>query len=133
MPMIRSEYYSTDSNVDPFLKTGLFTAIQTFASKAFHDVAEEMRLKKYLLLIRNLHHPDSDQQVMLYLVAERENIEISELRRRMKNLEKKIDLSDIVIDNITPSKELLEIRKVIDEELRDLALRPSDRARSVFG
>lgn len=133
IPMVRSEYYPTDSDVDPFLKTGLFTAIQTFASKAFHDVAEEMRLKRYTLLIKNLPYPEGDQQVILYLVAERENSDIAELRKRMANLEKKIDLSDIVIDNLTPSQELLEIRKIINEELNDLALRPSDRARSVFG
>ena len=39
----------------------------------------------------------------------------------------------MVLDTPTMTNELKEVKKVIDEQLRDLALKPADRAKSVFG
>jgi len=61
MPIIRSVYYPYEKEVDPFIRTGLFTAIQTFAATAFDDEAEEMKLKRYSIIIKDLD-PGSNEQ-----------------------------------------------------------------------
>ena len=104
IPLIRSEYYPTETEVDPFIRTGLLTAIQTFASKAFSDEAQEMRLKKYSILIKNLD-PGTNEQLLLYTIAEKRT-DISELRRRLTNLEKKLDLTRVILDTPVMTSEI---------------------------
>jgi hypothetical protein len=132
MPVIRSEYYPSEFKVDPFLRTGLFTAIQTFASKAFSDEAEEMRLKKYTLLIKDLNKKSDLDQLMLYLVVER-GTDLVEIRKRLNIIYEKIDIDKIVIDRQVNEGELSEIKSTIDVELKDLCMKAEDRAKSVFG
>ena len=131
IPLIRSEYIPTEREVDPFIRTGLLTAIQTYASKAFSDEAEEMRLKKYSLIIKDLD-PGTNEQLLLYSIAER-GTDLSEVKRRLANLEKKLDLSRIVLDTPIMTNEIKHIKKQIDKELRDLCLKPADRAKNIFG
>ena len=80
IPLIRSVYYPSEMEVDPFIRTGLLTAIQTFVSKAFSDEAKEMRLKKYSLVIKDLD-PGTNEQLLLYTIAEK-GTDISEIQRR---------------------------------------------------
>jgi hypothetical protein len=132
MPIIRSEYYPANYNVDPFLRTGLFTAIQTFASKAFSDQPEEMRLKKYILLVKDFKINDSTGQQLLYVIVEK-GTDLGEVRKRLANLRKKLDLSDIIFDAPVMTQQLKEVRDTIDRELNDLCLKPADRAKKIFG
>ncbi|NPE09716.1 MAG: hypothetical protein GNW80_15645, partial [Asgard group archaeon] len=131
MPIIRSVYYPDEKEVDPFIRTGLFTAIQTFASKAFDDEAEEMKLKRYSLIIKDLD-PGSNEQLLLYSVAEK-GTDVSEVKKRLANLEKKLDLDRVILDSPVMTSELKQIKKMIDKELKDLCLKPADRAKGVFG
>ncbi len=131
IPLIRSEYYPTETEVDPFIRTGLLTAIQTFASKAFSDEAQEMQLKKYSIVIKDLN-PGTNEQLLLYSIAEK-GTDISELRRRLANLEKKLDLTRVILDTPVMTSEIRQIKKIIDKELKDLCLKPADRAKNIFG
>ena len=70
MPIIRSVYYPDERELDPFIRTSLLTAIQTFAAKAFNDEAEEMKLKRYSILIKDLD-PGTNEHLLLYSVAEK--------------------------------------------------------------
>ncbi|MFW9924696.1 MAG: hypothetical protein ACFFDW_15555 [Candidatus Thorarchaeota archaeon] len=131
IPLIRSEYYLIEKNVDPFIKTSLFTAIQTFASNVFGEEAEEMRFKKYIIVIKKLN-PDMIQQYLLYMIIER-GTDVQEVKKRLNNLMKKINLEELPIDNPLITNEIKELKKIIDKEIRDLVLKPADRAKFIFG
>ena len=131
MPVIRSEYFSIKKNVDPFLRTSLFTAIQTYAKHAFKDHAEEMKLKKYNILIRNISLEDGDQKI-LYAVLEK-GTDKDEVKKRMQLLHEKITSSQVIFDSAMMSQEIRSIKRMIDSELKDLCLRAADRAKKIFG
>lgn len=131
LPLIRSEYYSDESTVDPTIKTSLVTALQSFASEAFNDKGEEIRLKKLTILIRDLD-PGSNEPLLLYSIVEK-GTDIPEVRKRLVNIEKKIDLIRMMVDTPVLTNELVKVKKIIDKELKELALKPADRAKKIFG
>lgn len=131
LPIIRSEYYPKETGVDPLIQTGLFTAIQSFASDAFMDEVEEMKFKRYAILMKDLE-PLSHEQKILYVIAEK-GTDFTEAKKRLAIITKELDLENVIIDSPTMTNELKEIKKVIDAQLKDLALKPADRAKSVFG
>jgi len=131
LPIIRSEYYPKEIGVDPFIQTGLFTAIQSFASDAFMDEVEEMKFKRYSILIKDLE-PMTHEQKILYIIAEK-GTDLSEAKKRLGALAKKLDLENTIYDTPTMTNELKAVKKEIDDYLKDLAIKPADRAKSVFG
>ena len=131
IPLIRSEYYPAEKYVDPFIRTGLFTAIQTYAAKAFRDEAEEMRFKKYIIVIKDLN-PHQNEPLLLYAVVER-GTDVSEVKKRLANLERKLDVHDLIFDTPVITSEFQGMKEIIDKELRDLCMTPADRARFIFG
>ena len=131
LPIIRSEYYPKDTKIDPLIQTGLFTAIQSFASDAFMDEVEEMKFKRFTILMKDLE-PDSHEQKILYVIAEK-GTDFTEAKKRLEALAKDLDLENTILDSPTMTTELQQIKKAIDEQLKDLALKPADRAKSVFG
>jgi len=76
--------------------------------------------------------PDSHEQKILYIIAEK-GTDLSEAKKRLAALAKILDLENMILDSPTMTNELREVKKVIDEQLKDLALKPADRAKSVFG
>jgi len=131
IPLIRSEYYPAEKFVDPYIKTGLFTAIQTLASKAFRDETEEIRFRKYIILIKDLN-PEENEPVFLFTVIER-GTDISEVKKRLENLAKKMDVEKLILDTPIMINELKELQNQINKEINDLCLKPADRAKYIFG
>ncbi|MBN1330038.1 MAG: hypothetical protein JXA54_11250 [Candidatus Heimdallarchaeota archaeon] len=131
LPLIRSVYYSDESNVDPIIKTSLVTVIQSFASETFNDRGEEINLKKISILIRDLD-PESNEPLLLYSIIEK-GTDKSEVKRKLAKIKKKLDLIRMMTDTPVMTNELIKVKKIIDKELRPLVLKPSDRAKSIFG
>ncbi|MHA1212717.1 MAG: hypothetical protein ACTSSH_09675 [Candidatus Heimdallarchaeota archaeon] len=131
LPLIRSEYYPSEFYVDPFIKTSLVTAIQSFASEAFNDEVEEIQLKNFSIMIQDLD-PGTQEPLLLYCIVEK-GTDTVEVKKRLVSIEKKIDLIRIMVDTPVMTKDLKKIKKTIDEELKDLCLKPADRAKNVFG
>ena len=131
IPVVRSEYYSVEKLGDPFIRTGLFTAIQTFAAKAYSDEVSEMQFRKYVISIHDLN-PGEKAPMLLYAVAER-GTDVSEIKKRLKNISKKVDLERTIFDSPVMTNEIKKVKKTIDKEMQDLSLKPADRAKFVFG
>jgi len=131
IPVVRSEYYPVEKFGDPFIRTGLFTAIQTFAAKAFQDEVKEMKFKKYVIVIRDLNAGE-EMPILLYSVAER-GTDISEIKKRLQNIQKKINITERILDSPVMNNETVRVKKIVDKEMQDLSLKPADRAKFVFG
>ncbi|HUT80660.1 MAG TPA: hypothetical protein VMZ29_05590 [Candidatus Bathyarchaeia archaeon] len=131
LPLVRSVYYSDESGVDPIIKTSLVTAIQSFASEAFNDRGEEIKLKKISILLSDLD-PGSKEPLLLYCIVEK-GTDISEVKRRLAKIEKKIELIRMMVDTPVMTNELIKVKKTIDKELKELILKPADRAKNIFG
>ncbi len=131
IPIVRSEYAPSEKFGDPFIRIGLFTAIQSFAAQAFGDEAEEMKFKKYVIAIRDLN-PGEKAPILIYAVAER-GTDISEMQNRLENISRKINLVEIIFNSPVNTKEIQKVKNTIDKEMQDLKLTPADRAKFVFG
>lgn len=132
MPKIQSIYYPKDYKIDSIIKSNLVAALQIMAENAFDDEAKEMRLKKYIILIKDIKL-ESVNQLFLYAIAEIAGTDIGEMRKRLENLGDSLDFSDITLDLPMPTSDFTKIQKTIDKTLRDLCLKPEDRARHIFG
>ncbi|MHA1245408.1 MAG: hypothetical protein ACTSP7_12675, partial [Candidatus Heimdallarchaeota archaeon] len=87
--------------------------------------------KRYAILMKDLE-PLTHEQKILYVIAEK-GTDLTEAKKRLEALAKDLDLENMILDTPTMTNELREVKKVIDEQLKDLALKPADRAKSVFG
>ncbi|NHJ39607.1 MAG: hypothetical protein FK731_06190 [Asgard group archaeon] len=132
MPKIQSIYYQEDYKIDSIVKSNLVAALQTMAENAFDDEAKEMRLKKYIILIKDIK-VESVSQLFLYAIAEIAGTDIGEVRKRLENLGNSLDFSDLILDLPILTKDLEKVQKKIDKALKDLSLKPEDRARYIFG
>ena len=90
-----------------------------------------MKLKRYSIIIKDLD-PGSNEQLLLYTVAEK-GTDFPEVKKRLANLEKKLDLDRVILESPVMTSELKQIKKMIDKELKDLCSKPADRAKGVFG
>ncbi len=131
IPIVRSEYAPSEKFGDPFIRIGLFTAIQAFAAQAFSDEAEEMKFKKYVIVIRDLN-PGEKMPILLYAVAER-GTDASEIKNRLENISRTINIAELILDSPASTDEIKKIKRKIDREMQDLKLTPADRAKFVFG
>ncbi|NHJ46752.1 MAG: hypothetical protein FK733_03090 [Asgard group archaeon] len=132
MPQIQSIYYPEDYVVDPIVKSNLVAAIQVMAESAFRDEAREIKLKKYAIFINSIKH-ETVGQLFLYAIAEIAKTDLNEVQRRIDNLGKDLDFTQITLDLPMKTKKLISIQQRIDKSLKDLCMKPADRAKAIFG
>jgi hypothetical protein len=132
MPQIHSIYYPEDYKIDPIVKSNLVAAIQTMAENAFQDEARELKLKKYVIIMKSIKKEDVEQ-LFLFAVAETAKTDLLEVHRRLENIGKKLNVADINPDLPMKSKKLEILQKKIDNSFKDLCLKPADRAKIIFG
>ncbi|MEA2071542.1 MAG: hypothetical protein U9O98_09660 [Asgard group archaeon] len=131
VPLIRSEYYHSENDIDPFMKTNLFSVVQSFASQAFKDEVKEIQLKNHQVLIKVLR-PSDVEQLLFYLIVEK-GTDIPEVQTRISNILKKINFNEIIFDSPVMTAELKQVKEIIDEELADMVRGPAERAKIIFG
>ena len=88
-------------------------------------------LEIHILLIEDLDLVP-DQQFFLYSIVEK-GTDVSEVKKRLKNISLKIDFDKQILESPVVTKELRDIKKIIDKELNDLCMKPGDRARNIWG
>jgi len=131
LPIIRSSYHKDIKEVDPIIKMSLVTALKTFANEAFEDQPEALHLKNFSIMLHDISSEETDS-LFLYCILEKKTDE-GEVRKRLKRIEEKATMLKVIMNQPVATKGLKKIKKIIDKELKDLYLKPADRAKTVFG
>ncbi|MHA2296161.1 MAG: hypothetical protein ACXAEU_15895 [Candidatus Hodarchaeales archaeon] len=134
LPVIKRDYQKLSGvQVDPVIKSGLFSAINAFTREVFGDTTEELKLKKFVICIKQVEM--SEGSLFLYAIADKSTktkpvtIALEKLSQTIAVLVKEENLR---LSSVDPSS-YDPIGERIDEEMKDLRLKPADRAKKLFG
>ncbi|MBD3230169.1 MAG: hypothetical protein GF329_18465 [Candidatus Lokiarchaeota archaeon] len=131
VPLISKQYYEEHNMaVDPVLRSGFLSALNSFAEQAFSDEIESFTMKNFRIVL--LTYNKDELSVTSYCIGDK-NLNLKVTKKALtKILDKFInkfgikklpkDLSKF--DNFLP---------VFDEILGDFAKKPEDRLKSIFG
>lgn len=132
LPVFRADYHA-EVKGDATLRSGLFSAIQSFAKEAFGDETEELRLKNLTICLKTITLP-YEVDIALYAVADKDTRALDPVRNALIKVgEKIVELcADQKLSTMEPAKNA-HLRPVFDGEFKDLRMRPAERARRLFG
>ncbi len=133
LPVVKRDYQELAGvSVDPVIKSGLFSAINAFTREVFGDSTEELKLKRFVICIKPVELTNGS--FFLYAIVDRTTktkAVTNALDRISTYIAVKIEVSDFS-GPINPNKFAI-FHKKIDDEMKDLRLRPADRAKKLFG
>ncbi|MFW9995321.1 MAG: hypothetical protein ACFFD4_25010 [Candidatus Odinarchaeota archaeon] len=134
LPVIKRDYQELAGvKVDPVIKSGLFSAINAFTREVFGDSTEELKLKKFVISIRPVEMGEGS--LFLYAISDKAS-KSKPVADALEKLSLKIAVaikeSSLRVNSVDPSS-FESFALVIDEEMKDLRLRPADRAKKLFG
>ncbi|MFX1390857.1 MAG: hypothetical protein ACFE9Z_12405 [Promethearchaeota archaeon] len=137
--LVEIRYYSSSDNLlDPNLRAGFLTALESFTSEVFGDDINVISLASFKLvcyceMITLPTNDESDKQPLLaYAIIEKEtdaSIVKEQLTRIISYFLNRYPLNDIFSKK---SKYFKQFQSRIDEVLGDLKLKTEDRFRSIF-
>ena len=134
LPIFKIDYHM-EVKGDATLRSGLFSAIQSFAKEAFGDETEELRLKNLTICLKSIELPDG-KAITLYAVADKDSRNIDPIKNSLiktgQNLKNQMSQENTTISTMEPAKNEV-FRSVFEEEFKDLRMRPAERARRLFG
>ena len=135
LPIFKHDYH-LEVKGDATLRSGLFSAIQSFAREAFGDETEELRLKNLIICLKSFTLPDG-KDVSLYAVADKDTRSIDPVRNSLIKVGEKIlimmEETSFTLSTIEPDKNAIKISPIFEDEFKDLRMRPAERARRLFG
>ena len=135
LPIFKHDYH-LEVKGDATLRSGLFSAIQSFAKEAFGDETEELRLKNLIICLKTFNLPDG-KDIALYAVADKDTRSIDPVRNSLTRVGEKLVVemskSSISLSTIEPSKNSDILSPIFENEFKDLRMRPAERARRLFG
>ena len=76
LPVFKIDFH-LEVKGDATLRSGLFSAIQSFAKEAFGDETEELRLKNLTICLKTIHLYDG-RDIALYAVADKDSHNIDQ-------------------------------------------------------
>ncbi len=130
LPIFQVDYQKEAGKLgDATLRSGLFSAIQSFAKDAFSDQMDELRLKNLTIAIKTV---ETKQPVALYAVADKETRSIDSVRDALEKIASLIEQDNKELDTMEPARND-HLREYFDKAFKDLKMRPSERARRLFG
>ena len=134
LPVFQIDYHIEANHdaklADPALRSGLFSAIQSFAQDAFSDDLDELRLKNITITIKTGNI--QGQGLALYAVADKDTRSMDSVRDALSKVSNRVVADGRFLDTLQPAKNLY-LRDYFDKEFRDLRMKPAERARRLFG
>ena len=131
LPLVSRQYYEK-YKVDPLLRSGFLSALNSFAEEVFSDEIESFVMKNFRIVI--LSSPfSSDDYITSYCISSKKlspKIAKRALIRVLEEFCSKYDHLKSLTCDIAIFDEFLPI---LDDILGDLTKSASDRAKSVFG
>ena len=134
LPIFKIDFH-LEVKGDATLRSGLFSAIQSFAKEAFGDETEELRLKNLTICLKTVHLDDG-RDIALYAVADKDSHNIDPIKNSLmktgEQIRKMIVDGQHKLSTIEPDKNDV-FKPAFENEFKDLRMRPAERAKRLFG
>ncbi|MHA1309464.1 MAG: hypothetical protein ACTSQO_00930 [Candidatus Helarchaeota archaeon] len=134
VPLISKQYYEEHSMpVDPILRSGFLSALNSFAAQAFSDEIESFSMKNFkIVLLTHRIDETETENIISYCIGDKKlNLKLAK-RALTKIIEEFIDKYGS-IDLSRDLSEYDEFIPIFDKILGDLVKKPEDRLKSIFG
>ncbi|MHA2294555.1 MAG: hypothetical protein ACXAEU_20710 [Candidatus Hodarchaeales archaeon] len=133
LPVFRKDYHKLVKNrdMDPVLRSGLLSAINTMLKETFTDSVEEFKLRNYAICVKSVDLESAS--LSLYAICDKNT--------KTKHVRSALDkLASLALDNLAGFSVLSamdpdffkDFDKAISKEMRDLKLKPEERATRLF-
>lgn len=135
LPLISKQYYEEyNKKVDPLLRGGFLSALNAFAEEVFSDQIDSFTLKNFkIVLLCKPFNPSKQETIISYCIGDTK----LKLETAKKALTKVLEEFIIKYAHLESLKVDLKVfddfLPVFDEVVGDLAKKPADRLKSVFG
>lgn len=122
--------YKLEIKGDITLRSGLFSAIHSFAKYAFGDETEELRLKSLIICMITLNLQGFD--LILFAVSDKKTKSIEPIRSALTKIGVRLMNHKQNIHTMDISKNEY-LRPIFEDEFKNLRMRPIDRIKGMFG
>ena len=134
VPLVSKLYYKEHSiPVDPVLRSGFLSALNSFASQAFADEIESFTMKNFrIVLLSREIIIDKPTNLISYCIGDKK----LNLKLAKKALNRVLDefLALYDIKNLPANlNEYNKFLQILDDIIGDFAKKPEDRLKSIFG
>ena len=135
LPLVSKEYYKDyNMKVDPILRGGFLSALNAFAQEVFSDEIDSFSLKNFkIVLLSKPFHGSSQETIISYCIGDGK----LKLETARKALTKVLEVFFANYGHLKSLKVDLDVFNdfvpIFDEIVGDLARKPEDRLKSVFG
>ncbi|NVM54454.1 MAG: hypothetical protein HWN66_12190 [Candidatus Helarchaeota archaeon] len=135
VPIISKQYYKEHNMaVSPILRAGFLSALNSFAEEAFADSVESFTMKNFkIVILSRLLRKFPPLDVIAYTIGDKKlklKVAKSALTRILDEFIKQYGYLEDLSVNLTIFNDFLQ---VFDDILGDLAKKPDDRLKSIFG
>ena len=135
VPLISNQYYEEyNLSVDPMLRGGFLSALNSFAEEVFSDSIESFSLKNFkIILFTHPFRESSSSRVIYYIVGDKKvNLKIATkaLTRVAEAFTKIFSYMETLSSDLSC---YYDFSNIINGILGDLTKKPEDRLKSVFG
>ncbi len=139
-PIIERKYYDSEQVLNKEHRIGLLSAIDGFAREAFGDEISSFSLANYTLIVSsmNVSQPKNESNVkklMMYCIVQKGMSEIVVKENMDKILDQFLNrFSRFELFNLDEKiiKKMQQFTSRIDDQFKDLALKPEDRFKKIF-
>ena len=132
LPVYQIDFHKEAGKMgDVTLRSGLFSAIQSFAQDAFADEMDELRLKNLTICVKTAV-VGTEQTIALYAVADKDTRSIDAVRDALTKVATRIESDHSPLSTLEPNKNYY-LREYFEKEFKDLKMSQAERARRLFG
>ncbi|MFX1298219.1 MAG: hypothetical protein ACFFD2_25615 [Promethearchaeota archaeon] len=132
IPLISRQYYE-EYKVDPLLRGGFLSALNSFAEEVFSDEIDSFNMKNFKIIVLSQPFANTSERIFSYCIGGRKispKVAKRALIRILEEFNQKYSHLKTLACDLAIFEEFLPI---LDEILGDLARSTDERARSVFG
>lgn len=137
--IVEIKYYSSDEVLDPNLRAGFLSALQSFTTEVFRDDINVVSLESFKLVcysekIALPGEEKTNSQALLYYAIIEKDTEVEVVKKHLQKINKYFLNRFSVLDIVSKKKKYFKKFSVrINEILGDLKLKTEDRFRSILG
>jgi len=135
VPIISKQYYKEHGmSVDPLLRGGFLSALNSFATEVFADEMESFSMKNFkIVLLSRLLRKTPPITIIAYCIGDKKLKPKTAQNALLKVLDLFVRRYDFLEDFNVDLALFEDFIPAFDAVLGDLAKKPDDRLRSIFG
>ena len=133
LPIVSKQYYK-EYEVDPTLRGGFLSALNAFAEEVFSDSIDSFSMKNFTIVLLTIPFGVYGTiNITAYCIGDKK-VNLKQAKEALTKTLRAFNTQFGHLESLSCDLALFEpFKEVIDGILGDLAKKPDDRARSIFG